>query len=187
MGSIVSVFGWFSNCDDYAGVRGVTKNDRKAMRFDQSVPEPDEVVRLEPVRDANERMGDFPNTGLAYPKCVSKRAFSALQALLEPTGLLRRADLEGLEYWLYWPDTVVDCLNYTASEILKMPSGYEQLITPVFHDSVGEAGPVFLVPQFRTQVLFVTEVFLETARDAGLKGLELRQGGGAGAVVTRVG
>ena len=181
------IYGWYSNSDDYAGVRGVGKRDRLAMRFDQNLPGPDEAVQLEAVRDSDEAIGDFPNTGLAYPKCISDRAFSALRPMLETTGTLRCAVLEDREYWLYWPDTIVDCLNYTASETVKMPSGYEQLITPVFQENVGEAGPVFLVPQFRTQVLFVTEDFFESARTAGLKGLELRQGGGVRAVITRVG
>jgi hypothetical protein len=183
----VLIYGWHSNTDDYAGVRGIGERDRSAFYFDQNVPEKGKVVELESVRDADEPIGDFPNTGLAYPKCLSERAYSALQSLLEPTGTVRYADLDGGQFYLYWPRIVSDCLDYGESEIVKMPSGYEQLLTPVFRQDVADAGPIFLVAEFRTQVLFVTESFRDCARKADLKGLELRQGGGAGALATQIG
>ena len=182
----MTIYGWFSN-SDYAGVRGVSRRDRRATRFNQSVPEADEIIELEAVSESNRPLGDFPNTGLAFPKCLSRRAFSALESLLAATGTLRRVQISELEYWLYWPEKTVDCLNYAASSITRMPSGYEQLISPVFKENVAEAGPIFLVSQFPTHVLFVTEEFLRIARDAGLQGLELRVGGGADATITRVG
>lgn len=183
----MSIYGWFSNSDDYAGIRGASRRDREATRFDQRVPTPGEVVLLEAVRDSDEPIGDFPNTGIAYPKCISGRALAAIRPLLEPFGLLRQSELEGLEYWLYWPRNVVDCLDYDASEIIKMPSGYEQLITPAFRSNVDEAGPVFLVPEFSQQVLFVSDAFLKTAQDADLKGLELRSGADTNAEIVRIG
>lgn len=183
----MTIYGWYSNSDDYAGVRGVSKRDREATRFDQRIPDSGETVVLELVRDSDEKLGDFPNTGLAFPKCLSGRAMAVLRSLLEPHGLIRHADLEGLDYRLYWPTNVVDCLDIDASEIVKMPSGHEQLITPVFHQNVADAGPVFVVPEFRTQVLFVSSAFLEIAKKAKLEGLELRLGGGPNAEITRVG
>ena len=187
MGFRLLIYGWYSDCDNYAGVRGVSRRDRDAFYFDQRIPEPDYMITLECVRDSDEAIGDFPNTGLAYPKCVSDRAMTVLRPLLEPTGIIRRAELESLEFWLYWPSNIVDCLDYETSEIIKMQSGFEQLITPVFRPNVDDAGPVFLVPEFRTQVLFVVDTFLEVAQEAGLRGLEIRQGGGADATVTRIG
>ena len=173
----MNVYGWFSDSDNFATVSGISVDDQGALQFDFRLERLIEPVRIEAVYDDRGYLplSDFPNTGVAYRKCLSGGAYEALRRMLEPAGTTKRAVIDEDTYYLFWPGKVVDCLDIEKSEIVKRPSGYVRLVNPVFSGKVSTAGPVFLLPQFKTQCTFVTEQFVTAARTAKLKGLELRQ------------
>jgi hypothetical protein len=183
----MEIFEWFSDTDNYAVVRGRTKADRTALRFDSCVPRIEAVVQLEAVSDEREPLGDFPSTGVAFPKCLSTKACQALHSLLPKAGRIRKAEIDGEEFYLFWPDISVQCLDIEQSEIQRSPTGYQTLIMPVFTALVEQAGPIFLVPEFRTQILFVNDQFVALVQGARLRGLELRRKFGDEAEIVRVG
>lgn len=99
-GTEVNIFDWFSNVDDFAGVNGVSRTDREMLRFDSKIPVEDQVIQLEAITDEYEPLGDFPSTGIAYPKCISSNAYAALNDMIDPVGTVRAAEIDGARYFL---------------------------------------------------------------------------------------
>jgi len=173
----VSFFAWYSNSDEYATVDGVSIDDAKALRFDLHLGKTDEPVSLEIVLDPKRPLplGDFPNTGIAYPKCLSERAYQALSHLLEPCGVIKTALLDGQVYYLFWPTTQYECLDLKRSEISTTTTGYQRVVKPVFLKDFDPEKSVFLASAFPRQCVFVGECFMNAVESSGLVGLELRK------------
>ncbi len=121
-------------------------------------------------------IGDNPHTGLAHPKCLSERAFETLQPMLSNCGEIKRADLDGEAFYLFYPLIVLDCIDETRSEIKVRASGYRRLIQPVFGSCAAEWPAVFRARGFENQCVFVNATTQHAIKNAGLVGVELRGG-----------
>ncbi|MEO0346523.1 MAG: hypothetical protein AAF229_09715 [Pseudomonadota bacterium] len=162
-------FSWFENQEKFATVSGVTKEDRLATRMSQAIPPETQTVRLRIATSGPGDLGDFPTTGIRFPKILSERAFTLLRPMLLANGLTRDADIGGERYHLFWPTSVSDCLDYEASKIKRAPTGYERLLVPAFQVGGVESRSVFVTRQF-PDLVFVGREFLSIITENGLKG-----------------
>lgn len=164
---------WFSNADEFATIDGVSQKDAEVLWFEQGL---EGFVEPAHLKNATEHLplGDNPNTGLVYPKCLSEKAYLALKSVIDECGFTRRAEIDDTPFFLFWPSIVLDCIDFANSKIAEMTSGYRRLIQPRFLPFRDTPPPIFRAKGFEQQCVFVSQATAEIFKDAGLCGIELQ-------------
>ncbi|HWR14095.1 MAG TPA: DUF1629 domain-containing protein [Terriglobales bacterium] len=111
---------------------------------------------------------DFPWLG-EYAPVLRKPAIEALGPVLRKYGQL--LPLRGEEVWLFNATTVLDALDYGQSEIAYYANGdILEIESHVFkRDRIGTT-EIFKLP-LRSSSVYVTNIFVERVRSAGLRGV----------------
>ena len=168
-----------SDSEKFATVHGVSREDRKATRPFVDLGKVHEPIQLEVVDESKSSpLGDFPNLGVGWPICLSGKARNYLSGFLEAEGMLKKASILGVEdeFFLFWPTSVVDCLDDENTLVEVTPSGYERLLLPVINSSQGGHADIFLVPRFKNDFVFVSKKLADVMVGSDLKGFCLRTG-----------
>lgn len=118
---------------------------------------------------------DLPKGDILYRVggviAFSSRAAKALFDLLEPNGELMRIRCEKDTVYFYNVTRVVDALDEHRSEL--EPWGRNRILAVyrhVFFEDRIAGDAIFKIPQFRLEQPYVTEPFVQRAKEAGLKG-----------------
>ena len=171
------IYQWKHEVDRYAAVQGADETGFRALASGIDPNDIDEPVHLqvtEKARNFELPLGDMPYIGAAVPKCLSERAYTALEHIIGSQGISKKATIDGQPFVLFWPTVVADCFDSDQSDILTTKYGYRQLRKPVFFDTVKNAGPIFLVPELGDLCVFINEQVVEIIKDAMLTGMEIR-------------
>jgi len=115
--------------------------------------------------------GDFPSLIPNVP-VFSRRAVEALRDLLEGHGEILPVMISDDEYFLLNVTRVVDALDESNSEVIRF-EGSSKVLNIRSHSFYEEklfGIMIFKIPQVITMDVFVTDVFVERVRSAGLKG-----------------
>ena len=93
----------FSNAGDYATVNDETQEDVESLWFDSNLGSLIEPVKLATVSASgvSPPIGDNPNNGIAFPKCLSQKAFDIVSGPFSNFGEFRVASLNGDRFFLF--------------------------------------------------------------------------------------
>ena len=82
-----------------------------------------------------------------------------IKSPLQECGVVKEVilDVRDEGSYLFWPSNVIDCLDEEKSDILVTGTGFKRLIKPVFDMVKIPNVSIFIVPQFMTSDLFITE------------------------------
>jgi len=150
------IYHWKQDVDRYAAVQGADETGFRALASGTDPNDIDEPVHLqvtEKARNFELPLGDMPYIGAAVPKCLSERAYTALEHIIGSQGISKKATIDGQPFVLFWPTVVADCFD---------------------SDTVKNAGPIFLVPELGDLCVFINEQVVEIIKDAMLTGMEIR-------------
>lgn len=180
----MKVYPWHSNDSECAWV-GLASDALPAwesqspvnpLAYDDHIDQVAEPVQLKAFKDEYGNhllpLSDFPGTGYAYPRVLSQRAYDALAGLLDKYGIFKQAEIDGQPFYLYYPTEINDALDLERSKTTWTFAGYPRLIKPVFKNDATFT-PVFILPRFKSQAVFVTDEFVDLARKSNLQGLDL--------------
>lgn len=168
-------FAWFGDAENYSVVEGASESDAEFLEYDFHLDAVREPVNLKKVigRKKERPLSDFPETGVAFPRCMSERAYESLRTVLDRCGVVRRAQLADDTFVLFWPSLEIDCLDTDRCEFQARAGGNRRLVKAAFSSELDNAEPIFIVPGFRTQCVFVKDEFVTAVKDNQLAGLEL--------------
>lgn len=166
------VYIWWENGDEY-----LTLHSPKSAEKLSAYAVPDEVVdpiTLEKAIDDRGMLpiGDFVNIGGSQPKLLSQDAYQLLKPYLEKSGQVKPAILEpeGEEYFVFYLENTLDCLDLERSDILTMASGYQQLKKPVISkDKLGD-NHIFSVKEFSKTDVYISEDVYKIIKESDLQG-----------------
>ncbi len=115
--------------------------------------------------------GDFPSLIPGVP-VFSPRALHALEDLLLPNGEVLPAICAGEAHYLYNVTRVVDALDESRSDVVRLPGKSEALYISdhVFVADRVRGMAVFKIPQETSGDVFVTDLFVDRVETTGLTG-----------------
>lgn len=118
--------------------------------------------------------GDTPGLSTHIPVFNSK-AVNALADLLRGNGELLPVTCHGEGFFLFNVTRVVDALDETNCEVERFPDGRIMFIDrhSFFQEKLVGIN-IFKVPQLVLEDVFITDLFVERVRSAGLRGFEFR-------------
>lgn len=153
-------------------VHVIEKNKRRAFYSLSAFRNIEEIIKLEAIADEPLPLANISYFGGAFPICFDEEAYTLLKVSLDSFGTVKRAIIKGYKgnYYIFWPSKVIDCLDLEKSTIDISPTGYKRLVKPVFNHTLLTKGLMFIVPQFMTSDLFVTEDVAEKILNSDLTG-----------------
>jgi hypothetical protein len=165
------------NGDDFGLVHIKEKILRRAFYSLQAFSHIENTVDLEVISDKKLPLANISYFGGAFPICFDKISYYLLKKYLNESGEIQEGKVEGKKdsYYIFWPSKILDCLDEDNSDILVMPSGYKRLVKPVFFEDKIPPESIFIVPQFKSNSLFITEDIAEKLRSSDLTGYILEE------------
>ena len=115
---------------------------------------------------------DFTEVGLRPIPTFSERAVEVLGEVLTMHGELAPVEMdEPVRYFGFNPTTIVDILDEGRSEIARFRDGRVMSVERhVLADTVYELPPIFKIPQTRRNTTYVSETFVQLAKEKGVRG-----------------
>lgn len=119
--------------------------------------------------------GDTPGFSTHIP-VLSSRAVAALSDLLEENGELLPIACDKEDYYLFNVTRVVDALDESNCELDRFPNGrIMDVVRYSFFPDKLEGVNVFKIPQAVLMDVFVTDLFVQRVKTAGLGGFKFRE------------
>ena len=176
------VFSWWSS-DKYAEYSGKTDEDERKISWDvpgvgDPLPPLSEwkmPLLIQYLGEKGKRkprkIGDSPSVGL--PNLISQKTADALRDIWDRHAILypvRLDDAPGVMYYMVIVKTVLDCLDESASRVVKDHKGRIRTIYDwVFKDGCLDDSDLFRLP-YNEAIYYVSERFKARVIEAGLRG-----------------
>lgn len=162
-------------------------SDQNTVSYDiivRGLPPPPEClekpIRVRPCRDGRKTIdnGDFVSTS---PMIISQKVVDSMGSILEKSGILYPLEVHEFigNYWLFHVTNIVDCLDEDHCDgYITRNYSHERKYTVLYQFAIDRSRlvpnmDIFCVPHYTTQCIFVSDNFLEKAKENGLTGLRL--------------
>ena len=132
-------------------------------------------LKVEVLRDDENKdrpSSDFPGAGASKPT-FSSRALEALQDMLDSNGETLPLDCKDGEYWMFNVTRVVDALDEKNCEVKRFSDGGVMRVERYsFKPERIQGLAIFKILQFPCSDIYVTDLFVERVKAAGLTGFK---------------